>query len=103
MKYRDTIATSETLSTPNSYFSKWVKGTLDETDVPQGLHVSGRAQVLSVMMAYRVLETAHMVYDSSFTTRVSNCVNPSQPPDVVKLIQHLKKQVSQALLVFKRS
>jgi hypothetical protein len=43
-------------------------------------------------MAYRVLETANMVYGTSFTKRVPN--GGKQPDDVIKLVDSVKKLVS---------
>ena len=96
------LVSNETLTMPNFYFWKWITGKLNETTLSSGsgIHNSERATVLSVIMAYRVLETAHMVYCSSFTMCQSNGVN--QPPDVIKLVDAVKKLVSQALLIFKR-
>jgi hypothetical protein len=101
MEHQNLLTSNKTLSTPNFYFWKWSTGKLDENSTSSGVHVSGRATVLSVVMAYRLLETAHMVYGSSFTIRVSN--NVDQPRDVIKLVDFVKKLVSQTLLIFKRS
>lgn len=87
----------KTLSTPDLYFWKWITGELETA--PSGVHNSGRASILSVVMAYRVLETASMVYGSSFTRRVP--IIKDQPEDVIKLVDSMKKLVSKALLIFK--
>ena len=97
------IVSNETLTTPNLYFWKWITGELDKGTTlssTSGIHAPGRAAVLLVVMAYRVLETAHMVYGSSFTMRLTNVNQP--PADVIRLVDFVKKLVSQALLIFKR-
>jgi hypothetical protein len=85
----------------------WITGGLEEFPPKVGLHSSGRSNVLSVIMAYRVLETAHLVYgsssESSFTIRATNSVNQTRDASVTKLVDLVKKRVSQALLIFKRS
>jgi hypothetical protein len=94
------LVSNKTLSTPNFYVWKWITGELDETATSVGIHSSGRPAVLSMLMAYRVLETAHMVYGSSFTKHasVSNSVN--KPRDVMKMVDLVKKLVSHAVHTF---
>src|SRR5882762_3611850 len=99
MKHQNMLAYDKTLTTPDLYFWKWITGELETA--PTGVHNSGRTSILSVVMAYRVIETANMVYRPSFTRRLPN--NRDQPDDVIKLVDSMKKLVSQALLVFKRT
>ena len=101
MKHQHTLTYDKTLTTPNYYFWKWITGELDAA--PLGVHNAGRASILSVVIAYRVLETANMVYGSSFIRRVP--ISRDQPEDVIKLVDSVKKLVSKALrvVIFKRT